>query len=178
METFNANNTKCPWDLTSFQLNEEGMKCTNRNCGAVMKLDSWQEKKYCRTCNGDQAVRVRAAASGNETSTRRIGSALNNPSRVRFTSRTTVNTQENTGFNNPSRTYSIPQIQRQQAPLSLITKLVFLLGISFISPATYYTALNSSTYLNETLQKIWSISVYDNLNSMMDNLWKWNPQKH
>jgi type II secretory pathway pseudopilin PulG len=106
METFNADNTFCPWDGTAFQGGEEGMKCSS--CGAVMKLESWQEKQSCRSCSGCQAVRVRAVSSSGRTSARRMGTRLNPSSGVRFGSRTTLNRQENISSNNPPRNTQPP----------------------------------------------------------------------
>jgi len=149
MDTFNADNTTCPWDQTAFQPGEEGMKCSR--CGTVMKLASWQEYQYCRACQGRNAVRVRGVSSSSGTSPRRIGSTLNNPS---------------------------PPIPKQQTSLQLIVNLVLLMGISFIVPSICYTGLNSTTYFSETMKKMWSSSVYDGLNHMMNNLWNWNPIGH
>ena len=96
MDTFNSDNITCPWDGTGFQGGEQGMKCSS--CGAVMKLDSWQEKLSCRGCNGREAVRVRAVSSSGRTPARRMGLTSNNSSRARFGSGRRVERQENTSY--------------------------------------------------------------------------------
>ena len=96
MDTFNSDNITCPWDGTGFQGGEQGMKCSS--CGAVMKLDSWQEKLSCRGCNGREAVRVRAVSSSARTPARRMGLTSNNSSRARFGSGRRVERQENTSY--------------------------------------------------------------------------------
>ena len=109
METFNADNTICPWDGTAFQPGEEGMKCNS--CGAVMKLESWQEKQSCRSCNEHQAMRVRAVSSSGRTPSRRIGVRVNNQPPARF-GNGTANRQENTIFNTRSRETQAPIVNR------------------------------------------------------------------
>ncbi len=109
METFNADNTICPWDGTAFQPGEEGMKCNS--CGAVMKLESWQEKQSCRSCGGSQAVRAVAVSSSGRTPSRRIGVRVNNQPPARF-GNGTANRQENTIFNTRSRETQAPIVNR------------------------------------------------------------------
>jgi hypothetical protein len=137
METFNADNTFCPWDGTAFQPGEEGMKCSS--CGAVMKLESWQEKQSCRSCSGCQAVRVRAVSSSGRTSARRMGTRLNPSSGVRFGSRTTVNRQENISSNNPPRNTQPPIVSHRNQNQGI--------GVSFSgsSPGTPTRNSSSST---------------------------------
>lgn len=77
METFNAETTRCAWDNTSFQPDDQGMMCSSSSCHAVMKLESWREYQYCRACQGREAVPA-VAVSANGRSPRRIGSMSNN----------------------------------------------------------------------------------------------------